>query len=300
MKKLLQEVVFDGVGLHSGKLVRMIVKPKNTPGICFVRTDIIDDNTIEVLPANIKVTALATRLQSATNPDCFVNTIEHILAGLWGCGIRQATITVDAPEIPIMDGSSSVFIESLQPWLDSSIAEQTVAIECSMYFAYKQQFVSQKEMVDYMEVNNLKKVWIAIHPLKNDEQPTITYTIDYPHVPLIGCQTYITVWDPQVFCRDIAMARTFCLRSEIDWMQANKLALGGSLDNAIVIDNDANMLVNPTGWRTDKELVKHKILDCIGDLSTVPARVLGHIEAYCCGHELHGMVAQAIYSFYSC
>lgn len=264
----------NGIGLHSGRMVHLEIHPAaaNT-GIRFVRTDLQPQKEIIAHPSAVYDTTLATRIGS---PDAYVSTVEHLMAALFGLGIDNARICVDAAEMPIVDGSSA-------PWLillDQAGVEELGAPR-------KVRIIKKPiEVVDSRDPSR----FIRIEPSK---EPRITYSIDFKNNNVIGSQSLTLSLTGRSFCEALSHARTFCTAEEVEFMRSRGLALGGSLHNAIVVSRTEGLL-NAGGLRTPDEFVRHKILDCIGDLALIGTPVSGHVIAHKAGHDLHTELAKRI------
>lgn len=266
---LVKSGYLSGIGLHSGKPVSLALHPAppNT-GILFVKQ--VDDHVVSC-PATIQYlgnTDHCTTLQSA---DLQIQTVEHILSALAGLEIDNAYIEIQGNEIPATDGSSAPFVDMIE--------------ECHI--------TPQEEPRNYIKILQPIHVQdgqraITIHP---SALPRISYVIDFTH-PLIQQQTYQHFCTPQEFRKNIATARTFAFRQEVEFLWSNGLGLGGSLHNTVVFSESG--LINDEDLRFQNECVRHKILDLIGDLSLLGFPVIGHIEANRAGHFLHTQLVQAI------
>lgn len=265
-----------GIGLHSGRQIRLEIHPAAAnSGIRFVRTDLHPQVEIVAQPQAVFDTALATRIGS---PEAYISTIEHLMAALFGLGIDNARVCVDAQEMPIVDGSSV-------PWL--ILLDEAGVEDLGVPRAVR---VVKKpiEVVDPRDPHR----FIRIEPSK---EPRITYSIDFKNNALIGSQSLTLSLTGRSFCEALSHARTFCTAEEVDYMRSRGLAQGGSLENAIVVSRTQGLL-NTAGLRIPDEFVRHKILDCIGDLALVGTPVIGHIIAHRAGHDLHTMLAKTLVS----
>jgi UDP-3-O-[3-hydroxymyristoyl] N-acetylglucosamine deacetylase len=239
----------------------MIVFPAAADtGIRFVREDLC--NQAQVLAHHTRVldTSRATTLGEG---NAVFSTVEHLLAALRGVGVDNALIQVEGSEIPIMDGSASPFTEML---LEAGLRPLP---------APRSYMVIQRS-VEYRENGQ----WMRVTP----GQPRITYSIDFPH-PLIKRQRYSIALNTPEFRREIAPARTFGFLKEVECLKSQGLALGGSLDNALVLSDSG--VLNPGGLRFPEEFVRHKILDAMGDLALLGMPLLGRVEVSRGSHELH-------------
>lgn len=261
-KTIKEEINFRSVGLHSGRKVGMTILPSEADtGIVFVRQDVPTENRIAAAVQNVTDTTLATTLGvNGTR----VHTVEHLLSAFSGLGIDNAIVEVDAFEVPIMDGSSQPFVCILK-----NVGLKTLR--------KPRRYLRVKNHVSVSEGNSVA----ALDPAADFR---ITYKIDFPH-PAVGTQTYHMVFSPDVYEREISSARTFGFLRDVEYLQAKGLALGGSLKNAVVLDDER--VINKEGLRSPDEFVKHKILDAIGDLYLLGMPIIGHFTAYKSGHKLN-------------
>jgi len=249
----------SGIGVHSGKKARLTIKPASANrGIRFVRTDLPGTPMISALFNQVVDTSLATVIGS---DGCIVSTIEHLMAALSALSIDNAIIEIDAYEMPIMDGSARPFFDLIER---AGIEEQD-ADRC---------FFIIKEAIELRDGDK----FVGAYP---DPGRKLTCSIEYDH-PLIRKQSITVNLDAQVFKEDISKARTFGFMHEVEMMKRFGLARGGSLDNAIVIDQTD--ILNPGGLRFTDEFVRHKLLDCIGDFSLLGMPIVGHIMTHRSGH----------------
>ncbi|RJQ82730.1 MAG: UDP-3-O-acyl-N-acetylglucosamine deacetylase [Desulfobacteraceae bacterium] len=259
-KSIAREVRCSGIGLHSGKMVRIQMKPAPVNhGIKFVRTDLPNRPTVSARFNKVVDTSLATVI----GEDGFiVSTIEHLMAAFAGLGIDNALVETNAYELPMMDGSAGPFVRIIK---SAGIRIQE---------APRIYFVVNKPII--LEENN-KSVGIYPAPCFR-----VTCMIEFANCPLIGTQTQDMVITAETFEQEIADARTFGFLQEVEYMQKFGLAKGGSPDNAIVIDQDR--ILNEGGLRFSDEFVRHKLLDCIGDFSLIGLPIIGHVVAKRSGH----------------
>jgi UDP-3-O-[3-hydroxymyristoyl] N-acetylglucosamine deacetylase len=271
-----RSVSFSGVAVHSGHIVHVEIHPAlaNT-GIVFQRVDLPGKPFIKASSENVFDTSLATRIGT---PDCYVSTIEHLMAAFFGFGIDNAIVCVDNCELPILDGSSAPFLILLD---EASIRELKAP----------RQILVIKEAIEIIDENNPTR-FIRIEPSKKSR---ISYSIDFAKSDFIGSQKISMEYNPFAFCEEFSYARTFCLKEEIDYMRSIGLARGGSMENALVVCRQDGLL-NTKGLRSEYEFVKHKALDCIGDLHLLGAPILGHVIAHKAGHDLHNKLARAIFA----
>lgn len=260
-KTISKTVETSGVGLHTGVEVNLKLKPAppNT-GRIFVRTDL--DNF--EIPASAEYISHCSYATTLLRKGVVLSTCEHLLSALSGAGVDNCFIELDNIELPILDGSSENFLELIE---QAGIEEQNAARH-------------------YFKV--LKKIEFAENDRKMSIEPADRYEIecliDFPH-PFIKTQIYNFVLDNGSFGREIASARTFGFTKEIEMLRKANLALGGSLDNAIVLTDEGMLNENPL--RFDDEFVRHKILDIIGDFALLGMPLLGKIKAEKSGHSIH-------------
>ena len=261
-RTLKEEVGCTGIGLHSGERIQMTIRPAPAgTGIRFVRKDLDTHPMVEALFHRVVDTTLATSI--ACN-GCKVSTIEHLMAAFYGLGIDNAVVELNGPEVPIMDGSAAPFVFLIK---SAGIREQK---EPKSFIVIKKPF----------RVSDGTRS-VSIHPSK---ELRITYMIDFQH-PLLRNQKYELAFSGRDFVREISKARTFGFLRDVQTLKENGLAKGGSLDNAIVVDDFR--ILNEDGLRYRDEFVRHKILDFIGDLSIIGSPVIGHFVVEKSGHFLN-------------
>jgi UDP-3-O-[3-hydroxymyristoyl] N-acetylglucosamine deacetylase len=262
-----KEIGCTGVGLHCGEKVTINIKPApaNT-GIRFVRVDIEGQPSVEARYENVLDTTLATTI--GTN-GCSVATIEHLMAAFFGMGIDNAIVEIDGREVPVMDGSSAPFVFLIK---SAGIREQNVSRK---FIVIKKPFKVQDDGRS-----------ISIYPSK---EVKISYRIDYDH-PLLKDQKFELSFSGKDFVREICSARTFGFLKDVEMLKENGFAKGGSLDNAVVIDDFT--VLNEDGLRFQDEFVRHKVLDFIGDLSIVGCPIIGHFVIDKSGHFLNQYMLQ--------
>lgn len=261
---LKSSVRFTGTGLHSGCAVRMTIHPASAAyGIWFRRTDILlGDAMIPARWDSVEQTALCTRIFNQAGVS--VSTIEHLMAALAGCGIHNALIELDAPEVPILDGSSAGFVRAI---LRAGVIEQGVPVRA---------------------IEVLKPVSVQRGEARAELTPADELRIDF-HIDFtdaaIGQQTKGLNMANGSFVRELSDSRTFCRQADVDAMKANGLALGGEPgENAVVFDGDK--VLSPGGLRHADEPVRHKMLDALGDLALAGGPLLAHYRGVRAGHAL--------------
>lgn len=271
-RTLRKTIQTTGVGLHTGKKVTLTLRPaKANTGIIYRRTDLQPAVDFPADAKSVRDTMLCTCLINETGVR--ISTVEHINAALAGLGIDNLVIEVDAPEIPIMDGSASPFVYLL---LDAGIKELNTP----------KKFIKIKETVR-VEIDDK---WAELSPYKGFK---LDFTIDFNH-PAINASTqrYELDFSAQAFIQQISRARTFGFMRDIEQLQSQGLCLGGSMDCAIVVDN--YRVLNEDGLRFNDEFVRHKMLDAIGDLYMCGHNIIGAFTAYKSGHALNNKLLQAV------
>ncbi len=260
-QRTIKEIIkVSGIGVHTGKKVDIIIEPaQENTGILFHRTD--KNVFIQANQNNVVDTTLSTTL--GIN-GVYVKTVEHLLASLYALNIDNCIIRIDNEEVPILDGSSA-------PWV---------------YLLKNASFVEQKNYKKVLVVTKPVKIkdngkFVALVPCRKFK---ISYAIAFDGT-FIGKQKYELEINEHNFIKEISKARTFCFLRDIEYMQQNNLALGGSLDNAVVVDDYG--IVNEDPLRYENEFVRHKILDAIGDLSILNYDLKAHYIAYKSGHNLN-------------
>lgn len=274
-RTLKKSVKSIGIGLHSGKKVTIELHPApaNT-GIVYRRTDLTPVVSFKSEAQAVQETMLCTCLVNDAGEK--ISTIEHLSAALAGLGIDNLFIDVDAPEIPIMDGSASPFIFLLQ---SAGIAELNTA----------KKFIRVKKTIRVEDKEEGK--WAELQP--SDKGFSLDFKIDFDHPVFEGQNQHIEMqFSGDLFVKEISRARTFGFMKSIEYLQSNNLALGASLDNAIGLDE--YRVLNPDGLRYEDEFVKHKVLDAIGDLYLSGHTILGHLAAYKTGHALNNKLLCAL------
>ncbi|CED70496.1 UDP-3-O-acyl-N-acetylglucosamine deacetylase [Aliivibrio wodanis] len=265
-------VTMTGVGLHSGRKVTLTLRPAaSNTGVIYRRTDLNPPVDFPADPESVRDTMLCTAL--VNDEGVRISTVEHLNAALAGMGIDNVVIEVDAPEIPIMDGSASPFIYLLQ---SAGIEELNTA----------KKFIRIKKPVRIEDGDK----WAEIRPHNGFR---LDFTIDFNH-PAIDSDDQKLVFDfsSQSFIKDISRARTFGFMRDIEYLQSQNLCLGGSFDCAIVLDD--YRILNEDGLRFDNEFVTHKVLDAVGDLYMCGHSILGELSAYKSGHALNNQLLRAV------
>lgn len=271
-RTLAAPVTFSDIGIHSGARVTMRLLPAApNSGINFVRTDLTENNVIPARYDLVTDTVLCTVLTNAAGAK--VATVEHILSALAGLGIDNLTIELDAAEVPVADGSAEPFIDALRATGVVAQAAPRRALQ----------------ILRTVEVVNGNKI-ARITPSTASEY---CVTIIYSNA-VIGTQTYDYELSPVSYVAEIAAARTFALRTDVDALHAAGLGLGGSHTNAVVV-NDTG-IENEEGLRFENEFARHKVLDAIGDMALAGGVVLGRLEGTRSGHALNNQLLRAVFA----
>lgn len=274
-RTIAEPVSCKGVGLHSGALVNLTLWPAPADhGIAFVRTDKPGSAPIPALSQYVVDTSLATTLGM---DGVKVGTVEHLLSALAGLGIDNVRVEVDGPEVPVMDGSAAHFVEMVTS-------------------------AGLRELEEKRSYLLIKK---AVTVADGDKEATlaparrfgVSCTIDFQH-PLISSQSFELEMSNGRFSGEISPARTFGFLRDVEKLKKLGLARGGSLDNAIVVDESS--ILNPDGLRFPDEFVRHKILDAIGDVSLFGRPVIGHLKVFKTGHALNHKLVQKVLADPSC
>jgi len=265
-------VQFAGIGLHSGRAVRMTVHPASADyGIWFRRTDLDGDNLVAARWDAVTASRLCTEI--ANDAGAAVSTVEHLMAALAGCGVQNALVEIDGPEVPILDGSAARFVTGFLKrglrLLDAPVRAIQVLepVEVSDGFAQA-----------------------ALLPGAGLE---IAFAIDFAD-PAIGHQAKVLDMANGAFVRELADSRTFCRQADVDAMRLAGKGLGGSVQNAVVVDGPR--VLTPGGLRHRDEPVRHKMLDALGDLALAGAPILGRYQARRAGHALTNRLLRTLFA----
>ena len=270
-KTIKKQINFEGVGLHSGKLVNISLKPAEpNTGVVFKRVDLESNNLIYPNFENVTNTQLNTTISN--NFGVRVSTIEHLMGALFGLGIDNILIEINNEEVPILDGSAKLFIEKLKN-AGLSISNSPIKI------------IKINKKIEFKD----GKRFITIEPSKLSLD--IEFELKYTNKIIGNQKNKINVYEDDL--TDIFNSRTFCLFEDIEKIKKNGLAKGGSLDNAVVIKDD--IILNEKGLRNSKEFVNHKILDCIGDLFTCGYRMVASVKCSQGGHYLTNKILRKVF-----
>ena len=265
------DLTFDGVGLHSGKPARLVLRPAPAGhGIVFRRVDLASDRDMPALWDHVIQEPLNTRLTNDAGTS--VSTIEHLMAALSGTGVHNVLCEIDGPEVPILDGSAAQFVRAIVTAGLHRLGAPLRAIE----------------VLDVIEVQNGD----AIARLSPATSLQMDFEIEFPDAA-IGQQQKTLNMANGAFVRELCDSRTFCRMRDVDAMHAAGLALGGTLENAVVVEG--NDILSPGGLRHKDEAVRHKMLDALGDLYTAGAPILGRYSGHRAGHALTNKLLRAMF-----
>ena len=271
-KTLKNNILFSGVGLHTGKAVSMSIEPSEpNTGIVFERTDLYENNMIEAIIDNVDETCLCTKITNKHGVS--VSTIEHLMAAFHGLEIDNVKVKINSDELPALDGSSYVYVKKI---IDSGVKVQSVNRKC---------------------IKILKRIKFCLNDRYISAEPSnelsLNINIDYPNT-IIGNSQFTYNHSQSNFLAQLSEARTFTLLEDVEKMRLNGYAMGGSINNAIVVDK--YKIINSDGLRFEKEFVKHKALDCIGDFYLLGMPLIGSISTFAPGHKINQMFVKEILS----
>jgi UDP-3-O-[3-hydroxymyristoyl] N-acetylglucosamine deacetylase len=270
-RTLIQTIRATGVGLHSGNKVELTLRPAPPDcGIVFRRVDPTPPVSFAADARLVQDTRMCTALECDGTR---VSTVEHLLSAIAGLGIDNLLIDLTAPEVPIMDGSAAPFVFLLQ---SAGVLEQDA----------RKRYIRVRKPIELQDGDK----WVRLEPYDGFR---IALSIDFAHPATRGSAGSVTIdFAEQSYVRDVSRARTFGFMHEVEMLRANGLALGGSLDNAIVMDEFR--VLNRDGLRTPKELVTHKVLDAIGDLYLAGHPIIGAFTGHKSGHALNNALVRAL------
>ena len=270
-RTLKNTIAATGVGLHTGQKVYLTLRPAAPDtGIVFRRVDLDEVVEIKADTSNVGDTTLSTTL---IKNGVKVSTVEHLLSAMAGLGVDNAYVDLSAPEVPIMDGSAGPFVFLIQ---SAGIEEQKAA----------KKFIRIKKPILIKE----RDKWVRLDPFRGFK---VTFEIQFDQPVFKGCVNRATVdFSTTSFVREVSRARTFGYRGDVEHLRKNKLALGGSLDNAVIYDD--YRILNEDGLRYSDELVKHKILDAFGDLYLLGHALIGSYSAFKSGHALNNKLLRKL------
>lgn len=269
---LKSDLTFEGTGLHSGAAVRVVLRPASAnTGIVFRRIDVTGTPRLPARWDYVTVSPLNTRLGNSAGVT--VSTIEHLMAAMAGCGVHNAIVDIDGPEVPILDGSAASFVRGIVEVGLTRLAAPLRAIEI------------------------VKEISVSDGDASATLGPATSLQIHFEIAfadTAIGHQKKTLNMANGAFVRELCDSRTFCRSADVDMMRANGLALGGSYENAVVVDGAK--VLTPGGLRHRDEAVRHKMLDALGDLYTAGAPVLGRYTGKRAGHALSNTLLRALFA----
>lgn len=262
-RTLKSSIAFDGIGLHTGQPVSMCIRPAPAhAGVSFLRSDLpAGTGAIPARWDHVDHAQLCTRLSNEHGTT--VSTVEHVMAALAGCGVHNAVIEIDGPEVPVLDGSATEFVSG---FLNVGLVEQNAPVPMVV--------IRQEVAIEDGQS------WLRLLP---SDRFVMDYGIEFQD-SAIGRQHLTLDLANGSFVRELADCRTFCRQSDVDAMRSIGLARGGNYQNAVVVDNDR--VLTPGGMRRTDEPVRHKMLDAVGDLALAGGPILGHYQAFRGGHVL--------------
>ena len=267
-----ESIFFSGIGLHSGKQVEMKLVPAEVDhGVKFIRIDKKTDNVIDAVWSNVSETVLSTTISNQSGIK--ISTIEHLMSALSGLHIDNLIIYINASEVPIMDGSSKPFVDFIE----------NVGIKVQN---------KKRKLLNIKKTIEVKKDDSSVKIIPNN-QFSIDFEIDFPSqlVSKQSCQLQLINGN---YKTDVAAARTFGFEKDVEYLRSNGLALGGSLENAVVVGE--NEILNKDGLRYSDEFVRHKILDSIGDLYLAGSPIIGYFFGNKSGHHLNNQLLRKLFS----
>ncbi len=269
---LKSKVSFEGIGLHSGAPVCVVLHPTTAnTGVVFRRTDVTGKPLLHARWNDVIVSPLNTRLTNASGVT--VSTIEHLMAALAGCGVHNVIIDIDGPEVPILDGSAASFVRGI---VEAGLKRLSAPLRAI-------------EILKEVSVSD----GLAFARLSPATTLQIEFEIDFEDAA-IGHQKKTLNMANGAFVRELCDSRTFCRSADVDAMRANGLALGGTVENAVVVDGDK--VLTPGGLRHSDEAVRHKMLDALGDLYTAGAPILGRYTGTRAGHAMTNKLLHALFA----
>ncbi len=271
-KTIKNSISFSGIGLHSGKKINMMIKPA-PPGTGHIFRQKRDNGVVKEIQASyksVKSTNMCTLISNSSGD--YVSTVEHILSALYGLEIDNVFIDIDSTEIPVYDGSSKIFVDKFE----------------KTGFLQQESFKKYIKILKKVEVKSGSKI-VRVVPF---DQTLITSEINFEH-KVIGKQSISILLNPNIYKTQICSARTFGFLNQVDNLRKQGLALGGSLDNAVVLDD--HKVVNSEGLRFSDEFVRHKVLDFIGDISLGGFKILGSFFTSSSGHEMNFKLLEKIF-----
>ncbi len=302
MNTILKEVIFDGVGIHSGLPVRMVVKPSDKTGIFFKRVDLDKSDLISSNFDNVGETKMRNTTIGKIN-GAHVQTIEHLMAALFMCGIDSAVIEINGAETPILDGSAALFYKKLSEVVDNKKILKKIIVRRPVV-AYANEVFKQLPFLLRLKIWLFNKItgkksdgFVRLDP-NNGKELKIVATLVYPE-KIIGKQTFEYIYDGTEksinnFVDNVAAARTFGKYSEWEYLKAHGMGRGANETNVIALNDSGDGTLNELKW--SDEFVRHKIVDAIGDMYTTGAMVCADLISYKGSHALNNIVIRKLFS----
>ena len=270
-KTLSKKIEFKGVGIHTGKNVNLTIHPASpNTGIIFKRVDLLKNNIVHPNYSNVVDTTLCTTISNENN--IRVSTIEHLMGAFYGVGVDNAIVELDSQEVPILDGSAKLFVDEIKN-TGLKFSDQPIKI------------IKINKNIKIQDANK----YISID--KSNVKSEIEFEIKYENTLINTQKSKVNIFEDNL--DDVFNSRTFCLFEDIEKLKKLNLGKGGSLNNAVVIQNDK--VLNKGGLRNNKEFVNHKILDCMGDLFLSGYKIIGSIKCSQGGHNLTNQLLRKIF-----
>ena len=302
MNTVLNNVVFEGKGIHSGLPVRMVIKPSDVRGIFFKRVDMPDSDLIPAMYDNVGETKMRNTTVGNVN-GAHVQTIEHLMAALFLCGIDSAVIEIDGKETPILDGSAELFYKKIKEAVANKNKIKKIVVRRPVV-AYAKEVTKQLPLFVRLKIWLFNKIsgrkadgFVKLMPNSGNELKVVA-TLVYPE-KIIGRQTFEYVFDGTKnsldnFIKNIAAARTFGKYSEWEYLKAHGMGRGADETNVIALNDSGDGTLNDLKW--GDEFVRHKIIDAIGDMYTSGGMICGNLESYKGSHALNNIVLRKLFS----
>ena len=302
MNTVLNNVVFEGKGIHSGLPVRMVIKPSDVRGIFFKRVDMPDSDLIPAMYDNVGETKMRNTTVGNVN-GAHVQTIEHLMAALFLCGIDSAVIEIDGKETPILDGSAELFYKKIKEAVANKNKIKKIVVRRPVV-AYAKEVTKQLPLFVRLKIWLFNKIsgrkadgFVKLMPNSGKELKVVA-TLIYPE-KIIGKQTFEYVFDGTKksldnFIKNIAAARTFGKYSEWEYLKAHGMGRGADEANVIALNDSGDGTLNDLKW--GDEFVRHKIIDAIGDMYTSGGMICGDLESYKGSHALNNIVLRKLFS----
>ena len=302
MNTVLNNVVFEGKGIHSGLPVRMVIKPSDVRGIFFKRVDMPDSDLIPAMYDNVGETKMRNTTVGNVN-GAHVQTIEHLMAALFLCGIDSAVIEIDGKETPILDGSAELFYKKIKEAVANKNKIKKIVVRRPVV-AYAKEVTKQLPLFVRLKIWLFNKIsgrkadgFVKLMPNSGNELKVVA-TLVYPE-KIIGRQTFEYDFDGTKnsldnFIKNIAAARTFGKYSEWEYLKAHGMGRGADETNVIALNDSGDGTLNDLKW--GDEFVRHKIIDAIGDMYTSGGMICGNLESYKGSHALNNIVLRKLFS----